>query len=167
MTLKRETIAIAGAIVGVNLIGIATYAKPVRSFGCFQPLQQAAARFAPPAVERPDVPWGQPIGAAWDVRTDKTIPLYREGEAPKTPHVAKNGVWVEANDIQDTGRVQTPPQHRPLTTPYPPQSSTGTQTLPPPPGRLAPISHSILLGGESDASYQARRRAIAMQQGGN
>lgn len=160
--LKRETIALAGAIVGVNLIGIMTYAKAANSNnlcdGFASMWQGTATRPAEP-------PKGQPIGGYWDVRTKRTEPYYREGEAPETPHVSQNGAWVEPQNVQNTGRVPATPRHTPLTTPYPPQPSTRTETLPPPPGAVAPISGELINGMTYD-EYQARRRAIAVQMEG-
>jgi len=154
MTFKRETIAIAGAIVGANLIGILTYSKAANSSGLCDNFSQMWSGVSKPA----EPARGEPIGHYFDVRTKRDEPYYREGEAPAKPPISQND--------QDTGRVQAPPQHRPLTTPYPPQPSTGTQALPPPPGAFTPISYSTLLGGESDSSYQSRRRAIASQMEG-
>lgn len=163
MTFKRQAIAIAGAIVGANIVGIAIYAKAANSSGLcdgFTQLWQGTSRqLSEPAK-------GEPIGGYFNVKTNRDEPLYRAGEAPAVTHIRQNGAWVEpqANANQDTGRVSAPSRDNPLTTPYPPQPPTRTQVLPPPPRVFAPISGS-LLGGESEADYQARRRAIA-QQGG-
>jgi hypothetical protein len=159
MTLKREAIVLASTIVGVNIVGVALHSNPVQSLDCFAPFQQAAAKFAPRPVERPDVPWGQPITSAWDVRSNKTIPLYREGEAPEIPHVAQNGEWVE-------GKAETTPMPPAVAPRIEPESAPLPVVEPPPPPKgWKPISGSIqpgmietVNGLVTEEEYTAMRR---------
>lgn len=126
------------AIVGANLTAFTLHSKPVHSsLDCPQPLQQLGSRIN-------------------DVRSD-----LRAAEDK-----ALREYWGEQSPFRRLVRPPTAEESAALdaTAPYS-SAATGTQSPPVATGSRAPISHSLLLNGESESDYQSRRRAIA-QQGG-
>ena len=115
MTFKRETIAIAGAIVGANLTAFTLYPRPVQSsLDCPQPLQQIGARIN-------------------DVRAD-----LREAEDK-----ALREYWGEESPYRRLVRPPTAEEAAAVAATAPiPYALARTQSHPAATGGLAPISGS-------------------------
>lgn len=74
MTLKRETIVLASAIVGANLIGILTYSQTAKSSVCDDLTNMWNG--STQSYNR------QPVDGYYDVRTKKDVPIYADQIEP-------------------------------------------------------------------------------------